>query len=413
MSPTTVQRYLRMANEDALGVDALLQLEDPELNHRFNGGNPAYCDERFEDFKKWLPHFEQELKKPHMTTLLLWEEYRKDVPDGYGLTQFRFHLKQDTVAIKPSTVLKMLHQPAGKMYIDFAGDRLSYVDMETGEVVPVETFAAVLPCSGYTFITCIQSQGIEHFLGAVDAAIRFFGGAPRILVPDNQRSAVKTFDRWSPGLTDGLNDLATCDYIRHGYPIIITGPIGTGKSWLASALGHHACLCGYKVRYYNVMKLFEELTMARIESRLPKLFERLSQYDLLILDDFAIKKLTAEQVLDLMEIIEDRHGNKSTIFASQLPVANWYETLDSNVSEILAWNGAFFDKGAVAQVAFCSIEGNDSVIGHGFDFAQVACRSACGNNNFDSVFMDLLQCDKGGDRNLVRFETEYGSVNVE
>lgn len=72
--------------------------------------------------------------------------------------------------------------------------------------------------------------------------------------------------------------------------------------------------------------------MARIESRLPKFFERLSQYDLLILDDFAIKKLTAEQVLDLMEIIEDRHGNKSTIFASQLPVANWYETLNSNVS---------------------------------------------------------------------------------
>ena len=129
-----------------------------------------------------------------------------------------------------------------------------------------------------------------------------------------------------------LNAVATCDYIRHGYPLIITGPTGTGKSWLASALGHHACLCGYKVRYYNVMKLFEELTMARIESRLPKLFERLSQYDLLILDDFAIKKLTAEQVLDLMEIVEDRYGNKSTIFASQLPVANWYETLDSNVS---------------------------------------------------------------------------------
>lgn len=129
-----------------------------------------------------------------------------------------------------------------------------------------------------------------------------------------------------------LNEVATCDYINHGYPIIITGPTGTGKSWLASALGHHACLCGYRVRYYNVMKLFEDLTMARIESRLPKLFERLSQFDLLILDDFGIKKLSAEQVLDLMEIIEDRHGSKSTIFASQLPVANWFETLDSNAS---------------------------------------------------------------------------------
>lgn len=209
ISPTTVQRYLKMASEDPLGIDALLRLEDPELNHRFNGGNPAYCDRRFEDFKTRIAYFEQELKKPNMTTYLLWEEYRREVPDGYGLTQFRYHLKQNTVAVKPSTVLKAFHQPAGKMYIDFAGNRLSYVDMETGEIVYVETFAAVLPCSGYTFITCIPSQGIEHFLGAVDAAIRFFGGAPRVLVPDNLRSAVKVFDKWSPTLTDGLNELAT------------------------------------------------------------------------------------------------------------------------------------------------------------------------------------------------------------
>ena len=89
LSPTIVQRYLKMANEDSLGVHGLLRLENPELNHRFNGGNPAYCDGRFEDFKRCLPHFEQELKKPHMTTHLLWEEYRKDVPEGYWLTLFR------------------------------------------------------------------------------------------------------------------------------------------------------------------------------------------------------------------------------------------------------------------------------------------------------------------------------------
>ena len=87
------------------------------------------------------------------------------------------------MAVKPSTVLKAFHQPAGKMYIDFAGNRLSYVDMETGEIVYVETFAAVLPCSGYTFITCIPSQGIEHFLGAVDAAIRFSEARHESLCP--------------------------------------------------------------------------------------------------------------------------------------------------------------------------------------------------------------------------------------
>lgn len=201
ISPTTVQRYLKMAKEDKLDIDTLVSLDDPELNHRFNGGNPAYCDERFEDFKKRIPHFEQEMKHKHMTVQLLWEEYRKDVPNGYSLTQFRYHLNQNSAAAKPSTVLKMLHQPGAKMYVDFAGDKLSYVDKETGEEIIVETFAAVLPCSGYTFITCVPSQGIEHFLGAVDAAIRFFGGAPRMIVPDNLRSAVKSFDRWSPGIT--------------------------------------------------------------------------------------------------------------------------------------------------------------------------------------------------------------------
>lgn len=209
MSPTTVQRYVQMAEEDKLGIDALLKLEDPELNHRFNGGNPAYCDERFEDFKRRLPYFEAELQRKHMTSKLLWEEYRQEKPDGYSLTQFRYHLKQNTKAVKPSTMLKEMHQPGGKMYIDFAGDKMCYVDMATGECIYPETFVAVLPCSGQTFIKCVPSQGIEHFLGAISDALRFFGGVPRLLVPDNLRSAVKKFDKWSPGLTDGLNELAT------------------------------------------------------------------------------------------------------------------------------------------------------------------------------------------------------------
>lgn len=209
ISPTTVQRYVSMAEADPLSLDALLLLEDPELNHRFNGGNPAYCDARFGDIKRRIPHFEQELKRKHMTVQLLWEEYRTDVPDGYSLTQFRYHLNQNLEAVKPSTGFMVLHEPAAKLYIDFAGSKLSYVDMETGEVIQVETFAAVLPFSGYTFITCVPSQRIEHFLDAIAAALEYFGGVPRLIVPDNLRSAVKKSDKWSPDLTDGMNDLAT------------------------------------------------------------------------------------------------------------------------------------------------------------------------------------------------------------
>ena len=129
-----------------------------------------------------------------------------------------------------------------------------------------------------------------------------------------------------------LDEVSSGLYITQGCPVAITGATGTGKSWLASAFGHLACLCGYKVRYFNMAKLFEELTMARVESHLPRFFDRLAQQDLLILDDFGLKKLTAEQVLDLMEIIEDRHARKATIIASQLPVRNWYDVLDSNTT---------------------------------------------------------------------------------
>ena len=129
-----------------------------------------------------------------------------------------------------------------------------------------------------------------------------------------------------------LDQAATCAFVKQGEAVIITGPTGTGKSWLATALGHHACVCGHKTRYFGMNRLFEEITMARIESRLPRFFERIAKTDLLILDDFGMKRLNAEQVIDLMEIIEDRHGRKATIIASQVPVSGWYETLESNAT---------------------------------------------------------------------------------
>lgn len=129
-----------------------------------------------------------------------------------------------------------------------------------------------------------------------------------------------------------IMELATCGYLQHGVPVIITGPAGTGKSYLASAFGHQACLMGYKVAYFNMYRLMEKITMARIESTLPKFFDRMMQTDLLILDDFGVKVLERQQLLDFMEIIEDRHGRKSTIIVSQIPVSDWYDVLKSNTT---------------------------------------------------------------------------------
>ncbi|WPP51783.1 IS21-like element helper ATPase IstB [Catalinimonas niigatensis] len=124
-----------------------------------------------------------------------------------------------------------------------------------------------------------------------------------------------------------LTSLATGEYINKGESILITGATGCGKSFLSSALGHQACLLGFKVAYFNAQKLMLKTKMARLEGTIYKFFEKLAKTDLMILDDFGLTHLEKQQQMDLMEIIEDRHGARSTIIASQLPVASWYDVI--------------------------------------------------------------------------------------
>ena len=119
---------------------------------------------------------------------------------------------------------------------------------------------------------------------------------------------------------DKVNSLATCDFIGKGQSVLITGPSGTGKSYIASALGTNACLAGFRVLYLGMAKLLERLQLARIEGSIASYFDRIAATDLLIIDDFGMKKLDGQQLLDFMEVIEDRHGRNATIIASQLPV---------------------------------------------------------------------------------------------
>lgn len=124
-----------------------------------------------------------------------------------------------------------------------------------------------------------------------------------------------------------ISSLATCQYIEKGETILITGATGCGKSFMASALGHQACIHGKTVAYYNTHKLMVRIKMARMEGILLKFFDKLAKVSLLILDDFGLTNLEKQQQFDLMEIIEDRHAKQSTIIASQLPVASWYDVI--------------------------------------------------------------------------------------
>jgi len=124
-----------------------------------------------------------------------------------------------------------------------------------------------------------------------------------------------------------ISALATGEYLAKGESVLITGATGCGKSFLVSALGHQACAQGYKVAYYNMQKLLLKTKISRIEGTIVKFFEDLFKTDLLILDDFGLTHLEKQQQLDLMEMIEDRHGKSSTMIASQLPVASWYDVI--------------------------------------------------------------------------------------
>lgn len=124
-----------------------------------------------------------------------------------------------------------------------------------------------------------------------------------------------------------ISNLATCDYITKGEAVLITGATGCGKSFIASALGHQACIHGKSVAYFNTHKLMGKIKMARLDGSILKFFDKLAKTSLLILDDFGLTNLEQQQQFDLMEIIEDRHGRLATIIASQLPVGSWFDVI--------------------------------------------------------------------------------------
>ena len=122
-------------------------------------------------------------------------------------------------------------------------------------------------------------------------------------------------------------ELSECQWIEKHQNLIITGPTGVGKSYLACAFGHRACLKGYTVAYHRMSRLFEELFLARGDGRYVKLLTALSKTDLFILDDFGLFRLNKDQSHDLLEILEDRYGLRSTLITSQLPIKHWHEQI--------------------------------------------------------------------------------------
>jgi DNA replication protein DnaC len=167
----------------------------------------------------------------------------------------------------------------------------------------------------------IDREAIERENRRLATRLKFAGLRQNAIVEDINFKAARGLDRAL------FQKLIAGDWIDRKQNLIIIGPTGIGKSWIACALGHKACRDDRAVLYQRVPRLFDALALARGDGRHARLLRALARVELLILDDWGLATLTPDQGRDLLEIVDDRHARASTIVTSQLPVEHWHEAI--------------------------------------------------------------------------------------
>lgn len=199
----SVNQYVQQFVASGKSFEELLALSDEALKRLFPSKG-TIDKARYEELSGQFTYFRGELKKAGCTKQILWQDYILKHPEGYGYTQFNEHLNRWLKRIKSSG--KLTHKAGDKVYVDYTGKKLSYVDKETGEVIEVEVFVGILPCSQYTFVEASRSQKKEDFIASMNNCLAYFGGVPQSVVPDNLKSAVSKASKYEAVLNKTFKD---------------------------------------------------------------------------------------------------------------------------------------------------------------------------------------------------------------
>ena len=206
LSRNTVKKYIALFDALGLNLEDLEKKADADLEDLFSQSTLESANPKLEKLQSYFPKMERDLKKVGVTVQHLWEEYYKENPDGLKSSQFRYHFRNWSNRVNP--VMHMNHKAGDKMYVDYAGKILSVIDQDTGEIREVQFFVAILGASQYTYAEASLSQQKEDFVASVENAVRFFGGTPGAIVPDNLKSAVIKSSRFEPTINETLADFA-------------------------------------------------------------------------------------------------------------------------------------------------------------------------------------------------------------
>jgi transposase len=196
MSKHTVKLYIDHFRSLKTPKEELFKLSDFELNKLFHPPRETLINDQLKQLYDFFPVMSMQLRRRGMTVARQFLEYKLLYPQSYGETSFYKHYNQWRKKVNPTMHIE--HKVGDKMYVDYAGATLPYVDTNTGEISNAQVFVAILGWSQYAYVEAMQSQAIEEFIAACENALRYFNGVPLALVPDNLKSAVHKASSYEP-----------------------------------------------------------------------------------------------------------------------------------------------------------------------------------------------------------------------